>query len=367
MMKATYIVSLVTIAAGLGCGGRIAAPGSGASGDEDSGASSSSSGGSSSGGSTGGLPCTAGVPLCMLATGQAGAAGIAAHGGHVYWTTPQAVMSVSSEGGNPTTIATGQNNAWAIAADDANVYWTNRGTESRAYADGAVMQSSVSGGVPVSLAEGQQDPQSMAVDAASVYWSTGQTVQRVPIGGGVFGIVASVGAPISAMAVGVDGVYFADAPEALGGQPQNSFGSVMMLSAQGESMTTVASGASACGGCIGGCSINGVAVNSGNVFWYANGCNGSFIEATALSAAGGTPTVVLTAKGSAVASMVVDEASVYWSSSTDGQGEIESATGMADETLASSVDLPASSIAMAVDATRLYWIANDSIYRLSPK
>jgi len=125
----------------------------------------------------------------LLATGPARPWAIAVANGHVFWITmgrdgadsgaTPTVMSVSVDGGPPTTLAAqAAGTLYGIAVDDQYVYWTDD-------MQNLVMKIPLSGGTPTTLAATGADsgPTGIAVDDASVYWTeaySGKVLKLTP-------------------------------------------------------------------------------------------------------------------------------------------------------------------------------------------
>jgi hypothetical protein len=193
-------------------------------------------------GLAGGTPTT-------LASGQAGAIGIAVDATNVYWATNSlfdqtrtltlgAVMKVPLAGGNPTILASNVN-AYEVAVDAASVYWTTTSSPS------AVMKIPIDGGAPTTLASGKYQAADLAVDGAYVYWTNGAgsaggpadstgSVMRVPIGGGTPSTIASEQADPAGIAVNATSVYWTN----------NLGGTVVVAPLGGGASSTLASGQS---------------------------------------------------------------------------------------------------------------------------
>jgi hypothetical protein len=278
---------------------------------------------------------------------------IAVDGANVYWTTTDAVMMVSTQGGTPVALASGQSQPWALALDAQNVYWTNQGTADQNFADGSVVSVPIAApGQTRTLASQQTDPQVIAVDAQNVYWADGQTLMKMPLGGGSATALASPQAPIEGLAVGATDVYFT-----AGTSPS----SLMMAPIEPGTPTTITWGAE---------SLTAVRLSSTSVYWIGHLGGISTVHSAPLQ--GGAAINVLAANGGAFMSMTIDGEHAYATllqgDPRDGLVMRNSLTGgIALETMMNEQGFPESSLGIAVDATSVYWIGNSAIQKLTPK
>ena len=367
----------------LGCGGAVS--GASDAGVQGAGASSGSSGSASGGsGSSSGVnecpsgeamcngACKAGQCLVALAADQAGAAGIAVDTANVYWTTSDGVEEVPIGGGTAITLASGQSNAWAIVTDGTSVYWTNRGTQEKNFADGSVMGLSIGEASPVILAAQQTNPKAIAVDASNVYWVSGQTLMKTRVGGGSATVLASPNAAIGGIAVSGGNVYFTVGPSADSTSVPPPAGGVMTVPIGGGPTSTLVSAASLA---IGPVTTVALAVVANTVYWSAQLSDGVNVVSSylyAVQVGGGTPVRSWSAKNGEFLAVAVDDAAIYWTLTYGAeQGEVGSCGLLAacqmNPSLVAGQGLPQSSVALAVDATSVYWIADSTIHKLTPK
>jgi hypothetical protein len=279
---------------------------------------------------------------------------IAVDGANVYWTTTDAVMMVSTQGGTPVALASGQSTPWALALDAQNVYWTNRGTPDSSNTDGAVMSVPIAApGQTRTLASQQTDPQAIAVDAQNVYWADGQTLMKMPLVGGSATALASPQARINGIAVAAASVYFT-----AGTSPSW----LMMAPIEPGSPTTITWGPQ---------TLTALRVSSTDVYWVAQAGANSEVYSAPLQ--GGTSTQVFGARNGAFTSLAVDDEHVYTTlvvgEATDGSVQRVGFTsnGLDAATMMTGQFFPQSSLGIAVDATSVYWIGNSAIQKLTPK
>jgi hypothetical protein len=108
-----------------------------------------------------------GVPVTLPATG--GARDLVVDGGSIYWTLSKIgdasghVMKMGLDGENPTELASGPAGAGGLAVADGTVYWASSA--------GAVMAVPAAGGPPRTVVDGLKSPSGVAVDASWVYWT----------------------------------------------------------------------------------------------------------------------------------------------------------------------------------------------------
>ena len=273
-----------------------------------------------------------GAPSVMMVGIDGGAASSIVSGGtpgfivadatSVYWTnegtqgaTNGVVMKVGLGGGTPVTLASGQAGAYGIAVDSANVYWTNNGTwNGHAYQGGGVMSAPLTGvpdgGVPTTLYSGQVGPYAqIAVDSTSVYWtnSSGGSVMKAGLDGGSLVTLASGQAEPYGIAVDSTSVYWTNFNnESVG------VGSVMKVGLDGGVPIALATGQSG---------PYFILVDSTTLYWT----NDEVVEANPpgtimkLDLDGGTP-VTLVSGQDGPAAIAVDSTSVYWTNGGGIQG-----------------------------------------------
>lgn len=150
-------------------------------------------------------PLGGGTPSTLW-SGSVGSA-VAVDASHVYWwdSSSNTVMMADLDGSSPTTVASGQPNVHSIAAHSGHVFWTS-GND--------VVGIDISGGSHTTFASGLNSPRTVATDGSHVYWMIGNwdvannELQRIPVGGGSVEVVANA----SAYAITLDAthVYCAD-------------------------------------------------------------------------------------------------------------------------------------------------------------
>lgn len=237
--------------------------------------------------------------------------------------------------GLPVTLASAEASPTALAVDATSVYWTDYGTGN---SDGAVRKVSICGGATTTLAAGQNWPTGLVVDATNVYWLNRDGLMTVPIGGGAptqlaFYMVTPMGIAVTAGGV----VYWFND------------GSLM---ATGGGATSVVADAKAG-------NLNGLAVDSANVYWSEWGCgcptSDGTINRIALEGGGVTTLASGLAHPSA---MAIDGTHVYWVTAAGGEVMKVSLGGDGLTTLATGAEGLAG---IAVDADSVYWINSGEI------
>lgn len=211
----------------------------------------------------------------------------------VYWVDGAGIMKLSLGGGVRTTLVSWGSYASAIAVSTTSVYWAN--------AYGPVMRVPIGGGSPKILATSEKNDvaTAIAVDSASVYWTTYWPMNSDPVVNG----------------------------------------SVMKVSIDGGTPTTLASGPFR---------PEQVTVAAANVYWTASDATTGKSVVMKVAIDGGAPTIMPSANGC----MAADVDSLYYCTSA---GDIMKTPvgGGAAMTLASSQNVSGN---ISVDSTSVYWI-----------
>jgi hypothetical protein len=278
--------------------------------------------------------CSAGVCNYTLASGGS-PFGIAVGATLVYWTDYAAgtVMGVPIVGGDVVTFASGQGNPSGVAVDATNVYWVSSPSNGEA----AIVKEPVAGGIITTLASDQSEASFIAVDATSVYWATSDSessiVMKVALDGGTPVTLASGQDWPGGIAVDSESIYWT-----------SQFGDDVVKAPldpiDGGTPVTLASGQNW---------PAAIAVNASGVYWddYAS------VEGLAFaSGAGTTFAIEPEARPSGI---VADATTIYWTNSGAGLVLKAPIAGGTPTTLA---DLQSSPVAVAVDSTYVYWIAD---------
>ena len=216
-------------------------------------------------------------------------------------------MKVAAAGGDtPTTLASGQTYPKAIAVDSSNVYWANYsqsppdGGTLPVPGNGSVMKVGLGGSGLTTLASGQDGPNAIAIDATNVYWNG----YSADIGGSLMKIALGGGAPTT-FAVGLSRFVPPIAVDANDLYWSSGTASGVMKIALG--------GGAAVGLCSGYWGPNdsyGVAIDDTNAYWVDQG--GDVMKVPLV---GGTP-VILALQRASSAALAVDATSVYFRATT---------------------------------------------------
>ena len=335
-----------------GCDGSVAAW----SGPADGGpADSGPAGHDAAGADAAAESCTTGPCPITLASGYYPIS-IAVDATSVYWGNKgctdgfpgdRSVMKVPVDGGTVTTLASNQDPV-VLTVDATNVYWTDAfgcstgGPGDATEGSGTVMKMALDGGTPTTLVPwGPFTPQGIAVNATSVYWANFQgaeAVLTVHIAGGTPNTLAPfpqgwgpIGA-YNAVAVDAASVYWASG-SALSSLPLD--GGTPITLWQGQL-------------------FDAFAVDAENL--YLGTRDGAVMM---IPKSGGTASTLASGLGD-IWSMAVDSKNVYWGT---GEGLMRMPVGGGTVTTLAS-GLP---VAIALDATSVYWASSGAVMKLTPK
>lgn len=294
---------------------------------------------------------------------------IAVDSTNVYWTNAGGgtVMKVPIAGGPSTTLASGQAQPWGIAVDGINVYWANFGNGGTT---SAAVEVPVQGGSPTTLESGLWSSHAIAVDSANVYWTnTPGAIISEPLGGGTPTTISTAGAPYGGSSE--PGGLAVDGTQAFWTMIEDGF--LLATPVDGGATVTLAPGRQAC--------PQSIVVDTTNVYWAAGCANipgGALLK---MPKTGGTPSTLASATVQVFSAggVATDGTSVYFTSfdpnyvsSCNGMdaGACDGAVvkvpvgGGNPVTLAA---VPAAPVAIAIDATSVYWVSSAGIFRLTPR
>jgi hypothetical protein len=264
---------------------------------------------------------------------------------NVYWTEGCTyvgggyVRKVPKAGGDIVTLATGDNPS-GIVTDGINVYWsTSSNTTS-----GAIMRVPVGGGTPTTLATSPGPSPYLALDASFVYWTETPSnqsgaVMKVPLAGGPATRITWANWP-NQLALGETDVYWK-------GNLEGAGGGVMKAPKAGG--TPVALTSPFVNG-----SLAGLAANESDVYFYSGDApNHDTMGVSAVPTNGGSVRLISAAAWTVYGGpVVIDATRVYW---TDGSYTVYAAPLAGGKATAVAVG-QLGIVALAVDATTLYWL-----------
>jgi hypothetical protein len=285
-----------------------------------------------------------------MATGQDRAAGVAVDATNVYWVTggtgaPGAVMKRRLTGGAPIMLASTPSVA-DIALDATYVYWLTWINDPTAGANGAIHRIPTTGGAPSLVVPSVSSVATMAVSGSSLFWldQFGNEVNKVAAqtGGATVTLASNQQRPYG-LALDGTNVYWTNIEggtvmklSQAGGTP------VMMASGQGDSYEIVASGP--------------------NLYWVGGYELSLKSTLRMVPITTGTPTPLLTLDGQSYG-LVADATNVYWFSAL-GLRKINVSTSVVTA-YGDIADYPSPGQDVAIDATSLYWGANDTVWKMT--
>jgi hypothetical protein len=297
--------------------------------------------------------CPRGICPVAIASGRVNPWNLAVNATAVYWTETGhtipsgVVMSVGLDGGTPVAIASNQPSAYAIALDGANVYWSNAGTRG---APDTILSAPLGGGPSTVLATTNL-PFSIAVGGGNVYWVTGPALKTLALQPGASPQTLAMGTSAAAVVVDATNVYWTDS-----GTQGSSDGSIWKAPLAGGTPTLLASGQP---------NPSAIAVDGANVYWTNFGAPNGSGSVMQVPIGGGTP-VTIASELPDPRAIATDGSYVYWLSTAIGVYKAPVGGGPTT-TLAGGLPSIPYAWDLAVDDTSVYFTAEQSIMKLTPK
>ncbi len=260
--------------------------------------------------------------------------------------TPEASTWVECDASScaPVALATAMARPWGIAVDDTGVYAANCGNS---HGPGSIVKVPLDGGAVATLAANPypmdtgQDCYAIAtaIDTTNLYWMSygpGAFVARMPL----------VGGPVTVLTTeDIENYWFGMAVDATN-LYWSTESTVMRLPLDGGAPVTLAPPPA-------GWQMSGIAVDATSVYWV--GPQG--IMKTPID---GGPAVAL-APATNPNGLAVDGANVYWGESSTGALMSVPIDGGAPAAWAAGLGTP---VAIALDATRIYWTTGAGVLEL---
>jgi hypothetical protein len=280
--------------------------------------------------------CAIGKCIVTLATASTSAGSelaLAVHGSDVFYAqqTAGTISRVPTAGGTPTTIVTGQTQPHSLVADSTSVYWAVNGTN-------AIWKAQHDGGAPTKVTSSGQVVD-LAIDSTTVYYTTGfGYVMSAPLTGGTSKTVSQTNGVNYAGHVAVDStkVYFSDQGVSIYSAPIDGGTGTPIIASSGipQSGLAITPGELYWGtGSLtqhapldGGLAVTrvptplyGIAFDGADLFGYTP--TGSIVK---IALAGGSFAQTLSYRATNnsydIATIAVDQTSVYWTEYVYGSG-----------------------------------------------
>jgi len=242
-----------------------------------------------------------------VASGQAGADGLAVAEGDVYWTTTydRTLMRAPTLGGGAVVLDGSGSMPGDIVVDDDELYWADYGL-------GEIRAMPRRGGAVRTLAK-QGQPLHLVSDGSSLYWTTGEAIIRISKAGGPVAAVIDGTDPGGPLAVAGDELYWGHRGTFTARTPNGDAALRRTTLSSGTTSTLLTQ-----------LPIGGISVDSEFVYWTTTGAGTPGSGSVSKMRRGGGPAITIATGQDRPTKIAVHEGCIYWlnEGSTTGAGSV---------------------------------------------